>query len=752
MAKRKPAAKAKPPAKPASKPASKRTPARSAPEPAEPARKARGKPAAAADPPPQARAAPPPADTGERAAYGRRKDRERQRQADQSRAGRDIGPIPAVTSPPDREAVAASLRLFCERCLPERFSLGWSADHLAAIAKIERSILQGDVFALAMPRGSGKTTLITAAVLWAILNGYRRYLVLIGADRDAAAKLLGGLKVELETNDTLLDLYPEACYPVRQLEGKANKAAGQLLGGERTYIEWKGPRIVLADVPGARCRSAIIEVYGLLGRIRGAQAVTPRGEVLRPDLFVLDDPQTDRSAISVSQVARRLSMINGTVLGLAGPGQSIAGFAAVTVIAPDDVADQLLDRDKYPDWQGERYPLVYAWPTDTDLWEQYATLRAEGMRKGEGIAAATAFYKANRDAMDAGSRVAWLERFDAKRGEISALQHAFNKRFSSPLTFDAEFQNAPTPPSSDVETLPAVEIESKVHGHGVRVLPPAADLVTAFVDVQGNLLYWLVAAWESATFSGYVLDYGSWPRQTAIHYTLRSVSKTLARAYPRAGLEGRIRAGLVDLVDALAAARYSTPDGQQSARVQLIGIDAAWGPSTKVVQAVAIEHPRGPWIVPTFGRGLKPTDAPMSEWSSKPGERKGPFWILRPTLGGGRHAVVDSNAAKSFVNARLNVALGDPGSLSLYRSTLATGHRMIAEHWRAEQVQTISVAGGRSGEVWTLPPAKPDNHLWDCIVGAAVMASLSGAQLGELAVRKPRNRRYNQRPTTEVRI
>ena len=691
-----------------------------------------------------------PSDTTQR--YAERKERERARQANQSREGRDIGPIPECKRVADRARVAKSFRLFCERVLKERFALAWSPDHLRAIEKIERSILNGDVFALAMPRGSGKTTLILAAVLWAVLNGYRRYVTLIGADRDAAAKLLQGLKVELETNDELLELYPEAVYPIRALEGKANKATGQLLNGDRTYIEWKGPRIVFADVPGAPSRSAIIEVYGILGRIRGAQFITPRGEALRPDLFVLDDPQTDRSAVSPSQVSKRLNMITGTVLGLAGPGKSVAGFAAVTVIAPDDVADQLLNRDKYPDWQGERFKLVYAWPKSIDLWEQYGTLRAEGLKNGRGLAEATAFYKANQKAMDAGAAVAWAERFDAKRGEISALQHAFNKRFAGPETFDAEFQNEPVPPESDVETLPAAQIETKLHGHGVGVLPPAADLLTAFIDVQGQLLYWLVAAWESSTFTGYVLDYGSWPEQTAIHYTLRNASRTLARAYPRRGLEGRIRAGLVDLVDKLSATRYATPDGQLNQRIQLIGIDAAWGPSTKVVQAVAIEHPRANWLVPCFGRGIGPSETPMVDWNPKPGERKGAFWILRPTLGGGRHCVVDTNAAKSFINSRLNVAIGDPGALSLYTPKLTTGHRMIAEHWRAEQVKTLTVEGGRSGEVWKLPPNKPDNHLWDCMVGAGVMASLSGAQLGELRIKRPKQakRRYNRR-TTEVK-
>ena len=30
---------------------------------------------------------------------------------------------------------------------------------------------------------------------------------------------------------------------------------------------------------------------------------------------------------------------------------------------------------------------------------------------------------------------------------------------------------------------------------------------------------------------------------------------------------------------------------------------------------------------------------------------------------------------------------------------------------------------------WILPPAKPDNHWWDCVVGAAAASSFEGIRL-----------------------
>jgi hypothetical protein len=217
------------------------------------------------------------------------------------------------------------------------------------------------------------------------------------------------------------------------------------------------------------------------------------------------------------------------------------------------------------------------------------------------------------------------------------------------------------------------------------------------------------------------------------------------------GREGRFRKGLWDLVDKLSAARYSTRDGQINQRIDLIGVDANWKPSQASVVAVANEHPRASWIVPCYGRGIGPSDAPMEEWKPKDGERKGPWWILRPTLGGGRHCVVDTNQAKSFTNARLNVAMGDDGAISLFAPAMVTEHRMIAEHWRAEVPRTQSVAGGRSVEMWSLPPAKPDNHFWDCLVGAVTMASIRGARLAELQSKKrPRARKIRPKASLKV--
>jgi hypothetical protein len=100
---------------------------------------------------------------------------------------------------------------------------------------------------------------------------------------------------------------------------------------------------------------------------------------------------------------RRTSATPGDVLGMAGPGKKIAGLMCATVIRPGDMADNILDREKHPEWQGERTKLVYAFPSNEKLWVRYAELRADSLRNDGDGQEATEFYRANREAMDAGA-------------------------------------------------------------------------------------------------------------------------------------------------------------------------------------------------------------------------------------------------------------------------------------------------------------------------------------------------------------
>jgi hypothetical protein len=321
--------------------------------------------------------------------YSAHKERTRKAQAQQSQVGRDIAPLPDVVDPKRRAKATKSFRAFCETYLAETFYLAWSADHRKVIAKIETAVSAGGLFAVAMPRGSGKTSLAEAAALWSVLTGRRDFVVLIGANEAAASEMLETIKVQLETNDLLNNDFPEVCYPIRRLEGISQRAHGQLFRGKRTHIGWTAHQVRLPALPDLPSGGAIVRVAGITGRVRGMKHTRPDGKTVRPSLVILDDPQTDESARSPSQCETRRGIINGAVLGLAGPGKTIAAIMPCTVIHEGDLSDELLDQQRNPRWKGERTKMVYKFPTNAKRWDQYAEILAADLRAGGDGAAAT---------------------------------------------------------------------------------------------------------------------------------------------------------------------------------------------------------------------------------------------------------------------------------------------------------------------------------------------------------------------------
>jgi len=102
----------------------------------------------------------------------------------------NVAPLPDVVDPARRQQASVSFRFFCETYFAAACSRAWSEDHLRVIEKIERAVKEGGLFAFAMPRGSGKTTLARLSALWAVLGGYRPFVCLIGGSQERAIELL----------------------------------------------------------------------------------------------------------------------------------------------------------------------------------------------------------------------------------------------------------------------------------------------------------------------------------------------------------------------------------------------------------------------------------------------------------------------------------------------------------------------------------------------------------------------------------
>jgi len=259
----------------------------------------------------------------------------------------------------------------------EAFDQPFSTDHERVIAKIERAINKGGTFALAMPRGHGKSTILKWATLYCLLTGRRQYVVVVAATAEMAQAVVDFVRQQIQESESLHAHYPHVTTYARATDGKAIKARYQLRAdGKTSGIHWSKtalvlPEVVAPDGKGYPSNGAILEGHGLTGAIRGKWRDTKTGKVLRPDFVLLDDPQTRESAESESQCNMRERIITGDVLGLAGPRKKIAAVMPCTIVQPGDLAARFLDHQKHPEWSGETCRLVETWPDEQDgLWQE----------------------------------------------------------------------------------------------------------------------------------------------------------------------------------------------------------------------------------------------------------------------------------------------------------------------------------------------------------------------------------------------
>ena len=683
--------------------------------------------------------------------YEEKKNAARNRNLALAMAGRDIGELPEVVNPERKKKCRTDFRLFCEEYFPETFSLEWSPDHLKAIHKIETAVLKGGLFALAMPRGSGKSSLTEVAAIWSMLYGHREFIMLIGATESAALELLDSLMTEFEVNEHLAKDFPEVCFPIQQLDGIANRCAGQLYHGERTRITWTSNEIVLPTIKGSKASGIVVRVAGITGRIRGMKYKRPDGRSVRPSLVIIDDPQTSESAGSLEQTRKRVRVLAGDILGLAGPGQKISGIMPCTIIRPGDMADIILNRQTHPDWNGERTKMVYAFPKNTKLWEEYAEIRAEALRTDGNFQKATDFYAEHREEMDEGAQVSWEARYN--HDEISALQHAMNLKFQDEVAFQAEYQNDPLPEDTGGEEILSIDaICAKINGIPHNKVPLACDRITLFIDVQKALLFYVVTAWAE-NFTGSVIDYGSWPDQHRREFSLADANPTIQSEFPRAGLEGGLYAALTALTDDLLGREWEREDGAVL-KIERALIDANWGQSTDLIYQFCRESRFAGIVLPSHGRYVGASSKPMTEYRKQPGDRLGFNWMM-PSVAkkrAVRHVIYDSNFWKSFVHARLAVPTGDKGSLTLY-GRIPGIHQLLAEHLTAEY-RVKTQGRGRTVDEWKLRPEHHDNHWLDCLAGCAVCGSMLGCALpefgGAVTPKKKQRIKLSERTGTHI--
>jgi len=289
--------------------------------------------------------------------------------------------------------------------------------------------------------------------------------------------------------------------------------------------------------------------------------------------------------------------------------------------------------------------------------------------------------------------------------------------------------------------VPARVIRRRLNGLDHQTLPLDAQTLTGFIDVHDDLLYYSVVAW-SDDFTGYVIDYGTYPKQVRRAFSKGETGLiTMSRSDQRK--DGVIQAGLVALIKELMSTHWyveETADGRQQTAEEGVAfakllIDTGYKPQI-VENAIRLAVGRSTVVVPAKGKSIKAVNLPMSEWKRKSGERHGNHWIESTPPGRTRTVTVDTNFWKCQVHDAFRLLPGNPGSLTLWGCDAET-HSMFSEHMNGEVAKLVE-SGGNSVYEWQDTPN--DNHFFDCIVGSMVAASLLGIKSAEERTVKIRRR------------
>jgi hypothetical protein len=462
---------------------------------------------------------------------------------------------------------------------------------------------------------------------------------------------------------------------------------------------------------------------GITGKIRGMRHVLKSGEVLRPTFAVCDDPQTRESANSPSQCQTRLRTIRGDVLGLAGPGDKLSCIIPCTIIYNDDLAAMLLDRKKSPEFIGETCRMVYKWPTKTELWDKYVTMRREEFEHDDTTHQGSRdFYRANFDEMNEGASVGWEARFDSD--EDSAIQHAHNLLADlGEEAFHSEYQNDPKILRSTQYEISKDLVCSRCNNLTRMHAPDDSVLSTAMIDINYHGLHWVATAWKR-DLTGYIMDYGKHPggRQKLV---------TDPGKLSETQVENLIWNGLTVLTKELAARPWIKAGKPH--RLELITIDC--GRWTSLVMRWIAQNPL-PGVRVMASRGFG-----NSKYRQVNAIAYGDNWHRSKFKAG---QAISHNAdhwrmraQKAFLNEP-----GSPGSISLYGSK-PDDHKLFAAQIVSEQLVEYVETESTQFFKWAMTPGAW-NDLLDALVGSLVAASSCG--LGAMAQErrhKPRRKRIS---------
>lgn len=732
---------------------------------------------------------------------------ENRRSIERGLALNEIAPIPECESVKLRDELEADPPQWLRSILPEIFYADFTATQLRFIDLVWTAILEGSWRNIEAYRGIGKTSILSGLLLKALCEGKVRHAIYCTAEGGAscaqasywfAAALYDDYQARGDDARLFTRLYPEISYPLQRREGRAQRPL--TCNGVPLKIELKADRIVLPNIPGARCAGSLLRFTSISsGGLRGANHTIPGVGSFRVQCVMLDDVQNDATARSAVEVDSIISTIQKSIRGLAGrrkdgTRESLTVLSAITQNQPGDVAERLIE--DIPEFCTLVLPFVTSLPDNFDEWKKYKTFREDTLRtKAQDIRAArkalAKYYEANKEAL--AKNVTVDDERQRETWQIDAVHHALDFWAASESSFWCELQNdARRAAAESGSGLTAIDVARKTRldarGEGLRryVIPNDADIITAHIDAGEHYLNYQVTAYAKDFSSAHVVDFGVFPEQPLGVASKKTYANDLQELYTDGDKFDRLQAAVLDCLLKIFKQAYFDETGQELdtdaatdfeqharphsgrarrfCRLALCGVDCGDAEMEAAIWA-AIETfhtlEGGRYLgraIPAYGEFARARL--MRYYPLKPGEwrrakRYGfPLdWIensedkaqlARTFPNVYAWLKYDANTAKTRRDAAWRLPPGRPGAASIFSRLDCISdaeYNMYCVHQTAETF-TTSRRSGLLYNVWTMKkPRVSDNEFLDTDAACRALAEYVGGEVADEAnapIKKPR--------------
>lgn len=161
------------------------------------------------------------------------------------------------------------------------------------LEEMTRAVFQSRPYNIELPRGCGKTTAVQAMALWLLAYGKRKFLVVISSSARSGTLILKDLYRLVSTQGDFAQDFPDICFPYLKADGCTR--GRQTYRGKSVELKCNAQDLYFPWIEGSPTCGSVVTCRGLGAGLRGLKV-----GMLRPDLVLLDDLQTDKTAASTS--------------------------------------------------------------------------------------------------------------------------------------------------------------------------------------------------------------------------------------------------------------------------------------------------------------------------------------------------------------------------------------------------------------------------------------------------------------------